>query len=123
MSKTNIEPDLGQKLKEIRERHEKSYPGLWKLVYVEQDYLIVSQKDSQEIAKISNWLGKYDLPTAEFIAHAKEDISFLLHIIEELRKKLDAQKTIDRLLSKLENSDFSQLISPLIGLLQKNEEV
>lgn len=79
-----------QRIREIKERLQSTTPGAWKIWVPDDDYLgddsptIVSE-NGQYIAQ-TNYDGLEDRVTmiadAEFIAHAKEDIAWLLGQLE-----------------------------------------
>lgn len=76
---------------EIRERLGKITPGKWK--YENSSYAPEIHNSNRKIAKVLYHMGSEDkevIPNADFIAHAPEDIEFLLSKIDRLTAEKDA---------------------------------
>src|ERR1700743_2796692 len=89
--------DEAKRLAEIRARAEKATAGEW-LVNPINAYVDAAQTDCTPLA-VCAMLWPTDLRTedetfanAEFIAHARSDIPFLLAVIERLAKQRDAAR-------------------------------
>lgn len=76
---------MNNRISEIKARLEKATPGPW----VEYDAKVYVERGS---VKIALPMGRKD---AEFIAHAPEDIRFLLNVIEKLQMEIVKERLGD----------------------------
>ena len=84
--------EIKQRISDIKKRLQATTPGVWKIWKPEEDYLgdddpCIETEDGVYVAQTSyDGLSNTCRPTmyadAEFIAHAKEDICFLLTQLE-----------------------------------------
>ena len=81
-----------QRIQEIRERLQATTPGAWRMCEPDADYFgsddpVVETENGQYVAQtsydgLSYTVRETTTADAEFIAHAKEDVAYLLSLIK-----------------------------------------
>lgn len=85
-----------QRIREIKERLQATTPGAWVPWSPDEAHIpaqAVKVKGSPEFVCVASFYGDYNAASrnAEFIAHAKEDIQFLLDLLSDAGFLADTQ--------------------------------
>jgi len=105
-----------ERLRKIRERATKATPGPWELRKLDDGEYFKFAEDHEQVfvpaysVRGLNTLGNYEcgameLPNANFVAHARQDVPDLIEEVERLRKLVDETLRLYREL-KAEYRDF-----------------